>query len=1267
MSFLQKLSSFMTPYWHGANANQKTPPYIHEKYASYTLTSDEMSKERNEKISRVLPRYHLTSARLILNDQGMLIFSYPNQEGRILSQSFKNENALQDWLENNEKQVQIWEIEDSRKDHPLLYKLRKLTNPDHLMEFNSEQSLFTEIMQKNEGGNLVRLDCTHANWHEKSVNLQTLHLLGKKSSWSQELNITAKNLEDLEYIVPYDVVDNYYKRMPQLLAAGITPEMLARSGLDLDQFFQDPYVESSQPKKSWLDTFILGSMCLHATKNLVGTAASVHQAVTCGAMVLYNLVQDTSAAYLFNIQSNTTFSVVSGQKLVINAGNYFSDFTPPNGNAVKFDAVTPSFVQLVRNPYTVGSTFNISGAVKARLDGNAISTAGSNVTSVDVNFGGLFSTFKHASAYYDISMGSYPDPAIGRLNLYTLAAGTEGIQYVPPSNTAIFNNIPALVDVKHVLAHPSNLITLHTSWFSDGPYLRSANMTTSVNILPLGVVSSPNNLTVTGLAYCSKWICFTNTGGLGTIDPANPANPTVLNYLPVSNPQALSCQTNTCMIPMGNAFNAYNVTTSTPEFIGTSSPSNQSLQYLNLQGLAYAIGNQPQVDVYDITNTSNITQVMSIPLSMTPESILGAGNTLYVIQPTNILKIIINDDRLEVTPSPSDRGNHTITLMADNFAGEKSSVTLTIEVLNQSPIVLTAPSLSGQVNIPFSYNVSDVFSDPDDSNLEIAVFNLPTFLNYTYPLILGTPSTAGIFNFDLEATDPFGAKATTKATIQVDPAAQQDNSLGAGAIAGIVIGSVVFAVIIGGSVYFIYRKKRKKSVKIDLLNLPTKVNTGIVSLFGNDTFATLTWSSERIQDCFKQTGILVNSEGVFYSGPNGTLGMCLSLERNENQIVGGQYRVMKIVSDPNKFDISKKEAALQDKAFNTGPGIWKISGAIPDDENKRLVYITPPAVGDLDFFSYIISATNNEENREKYITIAAKKILQGGATLSKANIIHADIKPPNILIQYVNGDLITGICDFGSACEVEGQDKIETRFSDMLYKPEEEMLHGDVYVDKRDSWAIGLTLFELLTNTFLSDFLKQKNESFSDILAIIDNHQLPVEKRREAINTLNQMIQDFFENFAELQTPEKTSIWYLVKKLLNRDYKKRWSAKEGLQALCFKKMDKATSKQIIQSLFEDWENLKIKKLQEQNLTVQNDAKRENHYGTANSQDTQISNNTNQTNPLQTSNPNRTDASHYNAIPKERLIADQPLSNLSTTSRGSSVYLTATNKKNEFNQ
>lgn len=107
--------------------------------------------------------------------------------------------------------------------------------------------------------------------------------------------------------------------------------------------------------------------------------------------------------------------------------------------------------------------------------------------------------------------------------------------------------------------------------------------------------------------------------------------------------------------------------------------------------------------------------------------------------------------------------------------------------------------------------------------------------------------------------------------------------------------------------------------------------------------------------------------------------------------------------------------------------------------------------------------TKNKGMSLEAIRAYTKQLLVGLRHMHKCKVIHADLKPDNILIS--EGHNVVKICDLGTAIELQDI-AVSPYLASRFYRPPEVILGCD-YGVAVDIWALGCTLFELFTGKVL--------------------------------------------------------------------------------------------------------------------------------------------------------------------------------------------------------
>ena len=200
-------------------------------------------------------------------------------------------------------------------------------------------------------------------------------------------------------------------------------------------------------------------------------------------------------------------------------------------------------------------------------------------------------------------------------------------------------------------------------------------------------------------------------------------------------------------------------------------------------------------------------------------------------------------------------------------------------------------------------------------------------------------------------------------------------------------------------------------------------------------------------------------------------------------------------------------------------------------ESKNSFYLVNEFCPCGELFNYINKTILNEEQ----LAVIFYQVFSGLKYLHENNILHRDLKPENILISKIERDLKDNkeyfwiqIIDFGTA-KIFENDKDENSIVGTPYYIAPEVLNKH-YNEKCDTWSVGVILYMFLVGR-----------------APFDG-----ENRNEIINSIKT--KDYDENNPKLleHSPEVRD---LIKHLLQKDTNIRFSAKEALNHIWFKKFN----------------------------------------------------------------------------------------------------------------
>ncbi len=543
---------------------------------------------------------------------------------------------------------------------------------------------------------------------------------------------------------------------------------------------------------------------------------------------------------------------------------------------------------------------------------------------------------------------------------------------------------------------------------------------------------------------------------------------------------------------------------------------------------------------------------------------------------------------IEVIPPPTEATTgSTIPTSSSSTTTPSSSNPSSTASSSSNPSSMASSSLSSSMNpsnsTPATTDSAGTSSHSPSSSSSITH---SSSFSSSLPTDISSSSSNVPTSSSLPTSEPSFSSSLPPSSSSTEPTAPAGNSSSSEGnntltIVIIVVAGVVIAVGIGGGAVILTRRGRNGDRLLDRESIYNgrassiasfelqPIEKQITSVFGQGQYGWLDLSQveERKSVC-EETGLVIpekintgspvnprwvpNEKGVFGKGNFGEIRICWKMDP-------GCYFVAKVVEGEANCTASEKEANTQKTAAEKsgGEGIWPIQNTIRDPANNRLIHLMEPAgLGSVDNV-YTKLTLFPPEDRSTYQTIYAQYIAHDiGIGLyhlhrdskKSPRIFHLDLKGANVLVSK-EGKI--GITDFG--CAKESTTKFiypgdgdyryrapEGLFSSVTRKPFCKEVDGAAL----DMWSLGALLLE---------FMKEK--------PIVSLLNLPVPnvqakqtffETNDTLEKLQETIQDALNTIPELKNPETTSIYFVIKNLLQIDPKQRWTAEQMLKADHFK-------------------------------------------------------------------------------------------------------------------
>ena len=717
--------------------------------------------------------------------------------------------------------------------------------------------------------------------------------------------------------------------------------------------------------------------------------------------------------------------------------------------------------------------------------------------------------------------------------------------------------------------------------------LQIIDVNNTTNPVRVGWYNTPGS--ASGVAvYDSYAYVADGRSGLQIIDVSNVANPVRVGWSPgsafgiaVSDSYAYVANRNSGLgiIDVNNATN--------PVSVGWYNTPGNARGVVVSGSYAYVADTSSGLQIIDISNVAN---PVSVGWYNTTDRALGidvSGNYAYVADGTSGLQIIDVSNVANPTLAGSiDTPGLAIGVAVSGNYAYVADEGSGLQIINVSNVA--NPMRVGWYNTPdraYGVAVSGSYAYVADGNSGLQIIDISCFLGSsttsTNQLNSSILTNSTMSSTVLSNTLLHTSSKITTLPLPTDSSSNNTRSLRIGLGVGI---AVVVCLGATGITWFYLLKKRKESADLETNAWEDNISSGSATHksfklspivkkrhkeIGEEYYQLSTIDKKEVEGIYQQTGhLIVFPEGakkIKHVIGKGHFGAIKVAQRIED----GQYVVSKKVKGYENIKASEAEANLQKDA--AGENILPIFNTIKL-ENALYHFMPLAGLGDGSVIQQQLAMLSHSKLATEILTHVFKDLLTGLNTLHGKGIYHLDIKPDNLVFTKDGTGYIT---DFGCARASATPQIPSNAIGDTRYYSPERLQARRVSTtfdgEKADLWAAGVALLQIIKN--------------------MDPHQLfemPGQFALRVQSCTPAFFQERLKSIKELQYPEANSIWWVIKGLLDPHSATRYTAREALEASCFKGLDKTHQA----SVFEDLKREEIA----QNTTAKKEEVDLSHYG-----------------------------------------------------------------------
>ncbi|HEY3318879.1 MAG TPA: putative Ig domain-containing protein [Planctomycetota bacterium] len=284
------------------------------------------------------------------------------------------------------------------------------------------------------------------------------------------------------------------------------------------------------------------------------------------------------------------------------------------------------------------------------------------------------------------------------------------------------------------------------------------------------------------------------------------------------------------------------------------------------------------------------------------------------------MSIITTSGAITGTPQPPENVSYTAIVEASNAIG-MGTAQVTFVIAAEYPIITSATDVSGNVGIPFTYQITATGRQP----ITFAFSQLPPGLSLSGNTVSGTPATQGVFVVTLTSSNAIG-QTTTKFTFTIGPP-----------IPPVITSGLTLTGMVGLPLSYLTTATGSVPMSFSAANLPPGMNSAGPSISGTPTAAgsyavTLTASNAAASDTeILVINVLALVSGIDTDGDGFPDDLEIFLGTNPLDPSSTPFRG--VAANPDPFHLASPKLALKMDFKKLGNDTLTLTGSLPIPPN----------------------------------------------------------------------------------------------------------------------------------------------------------------------------------------------------------------------------------------------------------------------------------------------------------------------------------------------